>query len=93
MAARGWSFINWIRNLRRYAPHPQAADPSGFKPNRRNRSASWPGLLSQQSGQPCSGIPVARVGPGAQLVQVAAVGQQPGQPLGGIPVAGVSPGA
>jgi hypothetical protein len=34
-------------------------------------------------------MPVAGVGPAAQLVQVAALGEQPGRLPGGIPVAGI----
>jgi hypothetical protein len=44
-------------------------------------------------GQAPSGGPVAGVGQGAQLLQVAAAGQQIGQPPGGVRVAGVCAGA
>jgi len=50
-------------------------------------------LLSQQVDQTCADTFVAGVGPGAQLVQVAALGQQLSQPLSGVPVAGVGPAA
>src|SRR5262249_22102377 len=77
--------------------HAQAVDPSGPKPNRRNRSAS--------SSRPCwistpgssRAAYQSPVDPGAQYmfgpVQAATPGQQPGQVPGGVPVVGVSPSA
>jgi hypothetical protein len=44
-------------------------------------------MLGHQLGQPPGGVPVAGVGAGAQLGQVAAPGQQLGQPPGGVPIA------
>ena len=74
--------------------HAWAIDPSGFRPNRRSRSASFaPALLYQRPG----GSLVAGDGAGAHyllgFVRVAAVGQQVGQRRGGKPVAGVGAGA
>lgn len=43
--------------------HAEAIDPSGFKPNRRNRSASsaWPCLISRSASIPANSRAAARL--------------------------------
>lgn len=67
-------------DLQRDGFYGPAADPSGFRPDRRNCSASSSRPLpSQRLGQSPGGIPVAGVDPGAQPVQITALEHPPGQ--------------